>query len=533
MRNYKNCFRDTLIALLCGVTLFASCEESEPKSAACDIVLFSVDALTWTINGTDISRTYPPETPEVPFTPTIVLSPGATVNPSAGVAQNFFTAQGVAYTVTAEDGVTSKIYKVKAIRTPYSECDIVSFVVDGVEWEINDSLITYAYTKDKPATPLTPVITLSPGAKLNPPASEAQNFFTEQGVRYTVTSENGATTKTYIARARQMSSDCEIVSFRAGNVDWNINEPFITYTFSTETSQTYLQPVITLSPGATVNPPSGVGQNFFTDSGVEYTVTSEDGSATKTYIAKATLIVSGVTGACTWTLSHDRDTLTISGNGTMANYSGANDLPPWDRHNSSIKVIIINEGVTAIGDRAFMGSPDVDMYNNITSVTVPNSVTTIGYAAFAYWGRLSSVTLGNMLTTIGEFAFYSCHDLTSITIPNSVKTIRRAAFDYCSGLTSVTIGNSVETIGEYAFFSCGLTSVTIPGSVTKIEGQAFGYCTGLTVVVNLRYIPQNIGGNSVFNGITVSALTLRVPSGSVDAYKDAAEWNEFGNIEAI
>jgi hypothetical protein len=73
-----------------------------------------VDGTEWDIDGTDITYTYPWGTTEGPRTPTITLSPGATVNPSAGDAQNFFTAAGVSYTVTAEDGTTAKTYTVKA-----------------------------------------------------------------------------------------------------------------------------------------------------------------------------------------------------------------------------------------------------------------------------------------------------------------------------------------------------------------------------------------------------------------------------------
>ena len=87
------------------------------------------------------------------------------------------------------------------------------------------------------------------------------------------------------------------------------------------------------------------------------------------------------------------------------------------------------------------------------------------------------------MTGIGEWAFYSCGELTSVTIPDIVTSIGLQAFDGCSGLTSVTIPDSVTSIGNYVFFGCsGLTSVTIGNGVTNIEGGMFYDCSSLTIV---------------------------------------------------
>ncbi|MDR1130416.1 MAG: hypothetical protein LBK96_05500 [Prevotellaceae bacterium] len=221
MKNYKNSFRNTLMALLGGVMLCVACGKDDdpddpdnPKSAACEIVSFTVNGEAWSISGTNITHAYPAETAETGLTPTITLSTGATVNPPSGEAQNFFAGQGVTYTVTAEDGVTTKTYTVKATRTLYSGCEIVSFNVDGTDWDINDTAITYVYPAGTSETPLTPAITLSQGASVNPPSGEALNFFTEQGVTYTVTAEDGVTTKTYMAKATKMFPIEEYLSTR-------------------------------------------------------------------------------------------------------------------------------------------------------------------------------------------------------------------------------------------------------------------------------------------------------------------------------
>ncbi len=144
----------------------------------------------------------------------------------------------------------------------------------------------------------------------------------------------------------------------------------------------------------------------------------------------------------------------------------------------------------------------------ITDLVIPNSVTSIGYYAFSGCSGLISVTIPNSVTNIGTSAFYGCSALTSITIPNSVTSIGVFAFFDCSRLTSVTIGNSVTSIGDYAFSGCsGLTSVTIPNSVTSIGEYAFCGCSGLTSVT----IPNSVTsiGRSAFSGCSgLTSVTI-------------------------
>ena len=144
---------------------------------------------------------------------------------------------------------------------------------------------------------------------------------------------------------------------------------------------------------------------------------------------------------------------------------------------SALTSVTIGNSVTSIGFGAFWGC------SALTSVTIPNSVTTIGEGAFRGCSRLTSVTIPNSVTSIGSDAFEGCSGLTSVTIPNGVTSIGEGVFRYCSGLTSVTIPNSVTSIGDYAFPGCSaLTSVTIPNSVTTIGEGAFRICEGLTSV---------------------------------------------------
>ncbi|MDR1458989.1 MAG: leucine-rich repeat protein, partial [Bacteroidales bacterium] len=167
--------------------------------------------------------------------------------------------------------------------------------------------------------------------------------------------------------------------------------------------------------------------------------------------------------------------------------------------------------------------------NTLISITLPNSVTTIGQQAFVACYGLTSVTIPNSVTTIGNYAFASCIGLTSVTIPNSVTTIGDYAFNNCIGLTSVTIPNSVTTIGDYAFYYCsGLTSVTIPNSVTTIGQQAFSICYGLTEIYVKAENPPTIGSD-VFDYISAT-IPVYVPCGKASVYQSTAGWDYFSNF---
>jgi len=159
---------------------------------------------------------------------------------------------------------------------------------------------------------------------------------------------------------------------------------------------------------------------------------------------------------------------------------------------SSLTSITIPNSVTSIGIFAF------ENCSSLTNVTIPNSVTSIGYSTFSNCTSLTSVTIPNSVTIIYNYAFSGCSSLTSITIPNSVTSIGIFAFENCSSLTNVTIPNSVTSIGYSTFSNCtSLTSVTIPNSVIIIYNDAFRNCTGLTSVF---YGGANI---SAWNAITI------------------------------
>ena len=125
---------------------------------------------------------------------------------------------------------------------------------------------------------------------------------------------------------------------------------------------------------------------------------------------------------------------------------------------------------------------------------------------------MTSITIPNSVTSIGDYAFGICEGLTSITIPNSVTSIGKGAFNTCSGLTSVTIPNSVTSIGDYAFFAC----------------------TGLTSVISLIEEPFEISEDVFENWVEdhneFTTATLYVPAGTKAKYESTPAWNKFKNI---
>ena len=93
-------------------------------------------------------------------------------------------------------------------------------------------------------------------------------------------------------------------------------------------------------------------------------------------------------------------------------------------------------------------------YSKLTSITIPENITSIGRCAFSGCDSLTSITIPDSVTSIGSAAFENCSGLTSIVIPDSVTSIDHWAFQYCTGLTSATIGNGVKSISRYAFWDC-------------------------------------------------------------------------------
>ena len=227
-----------------------------------------------------------------------------------------------------------------------------------------------------------------------------------------------------------------------------------------------------------------------------------------------------------WSFDSKTGTLTISGTGEMDDYNEHDIKAPWKKYNNYMTNIIIENGITSIGNYAFWCSETFNITipnsvknigkgafaycKNLTNVTIPNGVTSINYDTFDFCSSLTNITIPNSVTSIDNYAFSYCYSLKNITIPNSVTSIGWNTFEHCSSLTNITIPNSVTSIGEYAFCGCSsLTSITIPNSVTSIDWNTFEHCSSLTNIT----IPNSVTsiGNSAFSGCT-SLTNITIPN---------------------
>ena len=187
----------------------------------------------------------------------------------------------------------------------------------------------------------------------------------------------------------------------------------------------------------------------------------------------------------------------------------------------SLTSITIPNSVTSILEHAFLGC------SSLTSITIPNSVTSIGTEAFRGCS-LTSIDIPNSVTSIGNGAFHDCSSLTSITIPNSVTSIGVFVFGYCSSLTSITI--EMSSIHSYLFDEYSTTfplqNLTLGENVTSIASGAFNNCSFLQNVTCLATTPPTLADNTVFPYPNIATLT--VPCGSLEAYSAPTSfWNMF------
>lgn len=178
--------------------------------------------------------------------------------------------------------------------------------------------------------------------------------------------------------------------------------------------------------------------------------------------------------------------------------------------NVIIPATIVGLPVTAIGDSAFAAT-------GLTGVTLPNSVTSIGLAAFYSCTTLTNAIIPSSVSLIGESAFEACLGLTSVTFPG-VTSIGLFAFATCTGLTSVTFPNTLTNLGGLAFFECtGLTTITIPSSVTSIGESPFNSCTGVVAITVDALNPTYSSADGVLLD-KAQELLIQYPVGKVGSY---------------
>ena len=183
---------------------------------------------------------------------------------------------------------------------------------------------------------------------------------------------------------------------------------------------------------------------------------------------------------------------------------------------NNLTSIHISNSVTSIGDGAFYNCKD------LTSIHIPNSVTSIGNNAFSECKNLTSIHIPDSLTSIGDRAFWNCEDLTSIHIPNSVTSLGIYVFWGCKNLSSIHIPDSVTSIGNYVFGGCkNLTSIHIPDSVTSIGDGAFYNCEDLTSI----HIPNSVTsiGNGAFS-FCKNLTSIHIPDSVTSIGNNAFCW---------
>lgn len=223
---------------------------------------------------------------------------------------------------------------------------------------------------------------------------------------------------------------------------------------------------------------------------------------------------------------------TVNAANSVINYTtsnGATSTPQGIFYDSSGNRVSLSSSTASTlqfgGVIAKIGSYAFHNCTELTSITIPNTVTNIEYFAFSNCKKLSSPIYNSTI-----FARLPESFNTPYTIPEGIKTIASAAFRNCSKLPSVTIPTGVQLIDKSAFAYCSsLTSITIPGSVTLIDEHAFESCTNLSSIY-VGSIPAQITA-STFNKIDKSKCILYVPTGCKNKYSTTNIWKEFTNIK--
>ncbi|MEE1221267.1 MAG: leucine-rich repeat domain-containing protein, partial [Bacteroidales bacterium] len=173
-----------------------------------------------------------------------------------------------------------------------------------------------------------------------------------------------------------------------------------------------------------------------------------------------------------------------------------------------------------VGDLQYeiIGANEVKVYKSDISISSIDISNIVVFNSTTYY-----------VTTIGENAFANCSYLTSVIIPDGITSIEYRAFYFCTSLSSIVISNSVSYIGGHSFYNCNsLTSITIPNNVSFIGNGAFQSCDELANIICLSTTVPLLGGSEVFSS-TPSNKTLTVPCGSVEAYRSSSAWNSFSD----
>ncbi len=223
-------------------------------------------------------------------------------------------------------------------------------------------------------------------------------------------------------------------------------------------------------------------------------------------------IASGTCGEnLSWVLT-ENGSLTISGTGKMKNYSSAANKPaPWFGYSDMISEVVVDNGVTSLGNCAFEQLP------LLASVTLPQTLTEIGTYAFEKCLSLKQIALPNSLTEIGHNAFDGCSKLQEITIPSGITAIEDGTFHNCSALIRAELPDGLTDIGSRAFMNCAqLKEIILPASLENLGSAAFASCRSLeqiTLPEGVTTLPTNLfGGCNALQKVSLPDSLLVISS---------------------
>lgn len=221
-----------------------------------------------------------------------------------------------------------------------------------------------------------------------------------------------------------------------------------------------------------------------------------------------------------WDYDPETHVFTITGSGAMYDYASSG-LRPWYDYRADITSLILPEGLTYIGIRAFMGCA------SLTNLDWPSTLTGLGMNAFSYCNGLTSLTIPEWLTDFSIGAFRECTGLKSVTFLNETAPIGESMFAGCTSLTSVTIPNTVDTIWGETFSLCtSLTSIDLPDSLKYLGGATFLGCSNMTSITLPKGLTYLGHSNFQRSGLTSLVIPEGVPEimETTLQYCDQLEW---------
>lgn len=427
--------------------------------------------------------------------------------------------------------------------------DIVSNTIDSIEVEQQPEEVSYTYYEQPVYTPVVyyetssyiqePVVEVVSTQSIDDSYQIALAAYNEALAVYNAASQIIETTKDVEVEVTEEVTDEE------GNVSTVTRTEIQTVTETSYAGDVEAAKVDLDAAAAALDEAQANTQT----EAVEETVVVDQQAATETalYAAAANQCGDNVT----WTLS-DMGVLNISGSGAMYDYTKDNHSP-WYDSRLMVNEVVVNTGVTRIGNYAFDECKSISsvtladtvteigqyafthepgiVESVLTSIVIPDSVTKIEMYAFNYCDNLTTVEFGSGLTTIDKYAFnwcnrlknlifvdglttigvqafYRCQSLETVELPSTVQTVGEGAFKECTSLKNVTLNDGLKTISASAFSGCtSLETIEIPGSVTSLGSNLFAKCPSL---MNINVDASNTKYTSVDGIVYNKAKTTLV-----------------------